>query len=120
MPFFCKMCNKPALGIDRTVRFPPDDHSDDVSIQVLRCSACNRRALATYQASRRGSEERWHHECYPVPEDIIVKFENEFAACPSPESKRCTCPAHTNFDRKNYQPDFNASPHFNIRSTHEG
>ena len=65
----CPGCDAASLKILFSEELGADDHSDEVSRQVVVCSACGLRTLAYYEESRRGARERVHH--YTVEPDQI-------------------------------------------------
>lgn len=82
------------MSIVRVIDLGPDDYSDEVSLQVMRCSACNAGVIAVYEESRRGSDARWHHDGWPATDDMIAELDAGIAACPTPRKYRCSCATH--------------------------
>lgn len=92
--FSCHACRKSSLAITGRLNLGPDDDSDEVAIQVLRCSACSAAAIGLYEASRRGSGDSCHHAGWTATPAAVDEVDALIAACPSPGSHRCPCATH--------------------------
>jgi hypothetical protein len=103
MSFHCPQCLKRgSLEIILSIQFPPDSRSDDIALQVVRCSECSFRALAVYEESMRGAldVEDWEHNGYRVGEKDLDRITAEILSCPDPTNGRCECSAHQHLGRK--------------------
>jgi hypothetical protein len=105
MAFRCPQCFSPgSLEIDCSIELPPDRQSDEISVQVIACSACVFQGLAVYSEGR-GSvpeSERWQHIGYWVSADAIASVRAVIQSCPDPQNRTCTCPAHTGLGAQDY------------------
>lgn len=90
--FLCPRCHVPRLRIDAVLELGPDDTSDERSLQLVVCNGCGLRGVAAYEASRRGADERVHHDVY-MPADP-ERFASAVAQCASPRDAGCSCEAH--------------------------
>jgi hypothetical protein len=104
MPFRCPQClTVDTLGITHSIDLPPDRRRDEISLQVVACSACKFRALAVYEESR-GSElarEEWAHIGYRVSPDAVESVILAITSCSQPHNPHCRCAAHTSLGEKN-------------------
>jgi hypothetical protein len=98
----CGPCGQSALQIEHTIELGPEDHSDEVMLQTMRCGSCGRGAIAVYEESRRGSDDRWHHDAWSASDDVIAMLVAQIAACPSPSSSSCRCPTHVALADRGY------------------
>jgi hypothetical protein len=97
MPLNCPVCSiDRSLKIVLAMALPPDNRSDDIILQVVRCSQCGFRGLAVYQESRRGAldSESWEHIAYQVPTSDVKAISSVIRSCPAPKDQRCQCAAH--------------------------
>lgn len=90
----CKTNN--ALKITQTLVLSPDSRSDDIILQVVRCTLCGFKGLAVYEESRRGAldSESWSHTAYRVAEQDLKTIAAAMRACPAPRDPRCQCDTH--------------------------
>ena len=103
MAFSCPNCGSPrSLTIEVSIALPPDNRSDDIMLQTVRCNACRFRGAAVYEESRRGSmdSESWDHRGYIVDESDLNWLANTINRCPSRKNTKCRCPAHKELGRK--------------------
>ena len=98
--FLCPGCQKHALDIRIALRLPPDDWSDERSLQLLRCARCGLDAIAVYECSRRGADERWHHVGYRLARDSQAQLWSDAERCPARDDVRCSCAAHRWLERR--------------------
>jgi hypothetical protein len=94
MAFLCPVCGGPRLAITHSLELPPDEMSDEITVQVLRCAACSFTGLAVYEESRRGSSERFHHSGFECPPATAERVTGLIQQCPTPSSQSCTCATH--------------------------
>jgi hypothetical protein len=106
MAFRCPQCLSPdSLGIDCSLELPPDRRSDEISLQVIACSACAFQGLAVYFEAR-GScpeSERWQHTGYWVSPDAVASIQMAVRSCPDPHNRDCACSAHTSLGEQDYR-----------------
>jgi hypothetical protein len=98
MSFRCPQClTRNSLEIALSIELLPDRRSDEISLQVVSCSACTFRGLAVYAESRYGRQdsESWDHIGYWVSPDAVESISAAIRSCPFPMNPRCTCAAHT-------------------------
>jgi hypothetical protein len=98
MSFRCPQClTRHSLEITLSIELLPDRRSDEISLQVVSCSACAFRGLAVYEESRHGrsDSESWGHVGYWVSPDAVESVSAAIRSCPFPMNPRCTCAAHT-------------------------
>ena len=89
----CPKCTAVSLTVDLSLALGPDDYSDETAIQVLGCKACSFEGAGWYDASRRGSDDRFHHLVYDTLVTPMVKSTIE--QCPTPKISTCRCFGHT-------------------------
>jgi hypothetical protein len=99
MPFICPACTGSTLAIREALELPPDSRSDEITLQVVRCSACGFAGLAVYEESRRGSfdSESVDHRGYRVSEADLHEILRAVQRCPRPRDSRCRCATHRKF-----------------------
>jgi Zn ribbon nucleic-acid-binding protein len=101
--FQCPQClTRDSLSITLAMQFPPDNRSDDITLQVVRCSNCGFQGLAVYEESRRGAweHESWDHTGYQVGPEVLENLAEVLKSCQTPYNTACSCPAHTRFGRQ--------------------
>jgi hypothetical protein len=96
MGFPCPDCAG-ALEIGSSIELGADARSDEIALQLIRCTACAFRGIAVYQESRRGAldEECSEHIGYRLAPPVLERLEGLLAACPRPRDAECSCAAHT-------------------------
>lgn len=96
MPFRCPQCQTPdSLDIVQSMELPPDRQYDEISLQVVGCSACSFHALAVYEELVHGSEaESWRHLGFRISRDAVDTILEAMLSCPDPHNPRCECSAH--------------------------
>lgn len=103
MPFRCPQClTLDSLDIRLSIELPPDRQTDEISLQVVECSTCNFRGLATY-IEQRGSfpgAESWKHIGYWVSPDAVESVSAAIRSCPNTHNPKCECLAHTALGQK--------------------
>jgi hypothetical protein len=106
MAFFCPQCGiRGSLAINQRIELPPDARSDEITVQVVLCSACQFSGLAVYEESRRGSFESdsWLHTGYIVAEKDLQMISQAIQDCPDPYNARCKCRVHSSLGRVDAQ-----------------
>jgi hypothetical protein len=84
---------------------PPDRQTEELSLQVVGCSACGFRSLAIYEVARGDcpESESWKHIGYWVSPDAIESVSKAIQSCPEPCNPRCACAAHASLGKKDLQ-----------------
>jgi len=84
------------LNIVSKIELPPDNRSDEVTLQVVKCASCGFQAVAIYEESRRGTlgTESWNHTGFRVAKNTLAAIRKTIKQCPNPTHCRCQCPAH--------------------------
>jgi hypothetical protein len=103
MGFECPNCGgRDTLIITASLELPPDNRSDEISLQTAACKQCEFWALAVYEESRRGvlDCEAFDHTGYPVNEAVYSEVAAALAVCASPHNAACACPVHSRFSRQ--------------------
>jgi Zn ribbon nucleic-acid-binding protein len=103
MSFKCPQCKtQDSLEITTSIELPSDRRSDEISLQVVGCSACKFRGLAVYEESRRGvlESESWNHIGYWVSPDAIESILMVIQSCPDRHNPQCRCLAHSSLGQK--------------------
>jgi hypothetical protein len=92
----CPDCAARSLTITSSLELPPDSRSDEITLQVVRCTRCRFSAIAVYEESRRGGfdSESVDHRGFRVSADDVQAIEKTISACPRPRDPRCKCAAH--------------------------
>ncbi|MFQ5400288.1 MAG: hypothetical protein ACE5E7_11905 [Anaerolineae bacterium] len=106
MSFRCPSCETAdSLKIVSALELPPDVRSDEITLQIVRCTGCGFRGAAVYEESRRGSldSESWHHDGYYVDESDLNLLISIMGHCPTPDNDECRCPAHRLLGQTNDQ-----------------
>jgi len=97
MAFACpRCCSEDSLAIVIGIELPPDSRSDEISLQILRCSKCGFRGLAVYEESRRGAlnSDAWEHTGYQVDESVVNTITELINNCPDRSHSGCPCESH--------------------------
>ena len=105
MSFRCPQClTRDGLEIQSSIELPPDRRSQDISLQVVRCTACRFTGLAVYEEARGSSEgvDKWKHIGYWVSPDAVASVEAAIRSCPQPTWRECDCPAHAALGQKDF------------------
>ncbi len=96
MSLICPECSNATLEVASSLELPPDSRSDEITVQIVRCSECGFAAAAVYQESRRGAldGESVDHAGYRLPAGELRRLERLLRSCPRPGDWRCECKAH--------------------------
>src|ERR1051326_571204 len=102
MAFHCPSCGGKTLGITFALELPPGSEDDEITLQTLKCAACDFYGVAVYRESRQGSLdcESWRHDGYPIEDEALERIYEALLLCPKPRDRRCPCPTHTSFAKK--------------------
>jgi hypothetical protein len=87
------------LNIILRIELPPDNRSDEISVQILYCSNCEFKGLGIYEESRRGSmlRESINHRGIYLPKDLLETIHGKIQCCPEPHNPHCLCDSHNYF-----------------------
>jgi hypothetical protein len=82
--------------IDAAIELPPDNRSDEITLQVVSCTVCYFRGMAVYQESRRGAlgSESWDHTGYKFDKTLVSSLAKTIRSCPRPRDHKCKCASH--------------------------
>ena len=102
MAFICPECStSKSLKIGLKIELPPDSRSDEITLQVVKCTKCGFEGIAVYEESRRGAmgSESFDHSGYRVNVDDLKDLKVMIRQCPEPRNRRCRCPVHRKLRR---------------------
>ncbi len=111
MPFTCPECSVPnSLKIALKIELPPDSRSDEITLQIVKCSECRFSGIAIYEESRRGdlASESVYHLGYRVGKKELGDLRRTIEHCPNPDDPRCDCSAHHRLGKKDASGRWNA------------
>ena len=111
MPFQCPECSTAkSLRITSRLELPPDSRSDEITLQIVKCSRCAFAGIAVYQESRRGAldSESVDHTGYRVNAGDWKALQEVIKRCPTPSKWRCRCAAHRKLGRTDATGRWNA------------
>ncbi|MEM7010112.1 MAG: hypothetical protein AAF585_01410 [Verrucomicrobiota bacterium] len=91
MAFCCPECNQPSLEITQRIELRADAKWDEIAVQLLRCSACDFEAIATYQENRWGATEIVHHFGFRTSPKLRQQLRDLIDSCKTPDDKNCEC-----------------------------
>jgi hypothetical protein len=103
MAFTCPRCRGlGTLGITHRLELPSDARSDEITLQVVRCSQCRFEGLAVYEESRRGAldSESFTPIGYEADKAAVSAFKRAVRRCPSRGDPRCACAAHETYGQR--------------------
>jgi len=104
MPFLCPECSgSRSLDITSKLELPSDSRSDEITLQIVKCSHCGFAGIAVYEESRRGAldSESIDHTGYHVSAKDLNMLQKTIKQCPKPTNPRCNCSAHRKLGKKN-------------------
>lgn len=92
------------MEITFSLELPPGDSNDEITLQTVKCPACDFRGAAVYRESRRGSlsSESWHHEGYHISDDGLEDLYRALLLCPTPADRNCPCVTHRRLSQQNW------------------
>jgi len=94
----CPLCKGVgSFDITSSIELPPDPWWDELTLQLVECSACQFRGVAVYRESRRGALDRESvdHSCFRVEDAERARVSAMIRECASPADRRCPCRSHT-------------------------
>ena len=103
MSFQCPDCSSSGmLRITQSLELPSDSRSDEITLQVVKCSSCGFETIAVYEESRRGAigDESVDHRGYYIGESDLRMLKKKIARCPNPRNGRCKCSVHKQLGSK--------------------
>ena len=104
MSFVCPEClTANALRISESITLPPDSRSDDILLQIIKCTQCRFQGAAIYEESRRGGfdSESWTHEGFRLSAKELKQLAALINRCPNKKNKNCQCSSHKTLKRTN-------------------
>jgi hypothetical protein len=114
MSFICPQCSSASLSITSCLELEGDSRSDEVTLQLIVCAACDFRGVAVYEESRRGAldSECADHYGHHMSEAAVQSLKNLIEACPETADPTCSCPAHRTLSRRDENGRWNALEQF--------
>ena len=103
MSFRCPQCKTlTSLDITSRIELPPDSRSEEITLQVVECTACGFGGLAVYEEPRHGFLEAddWAHIGYWVSKDAVESVKSAIRSCPNPYDSHCACTVHSSLSQK--------------------
>ena len=99
MGFVCPRCLGGSMKITSSIELPPDSRSDEITVQILKCSKCGFSGLGVYEETRRGrlNSESVHHRGYYLDDSTLISIEKMIKRCPKPKKSNCQCKSHLFF-----------------------
>ena len=96
MAFRCPECSTLSLTIVHSIELPPNSRSDEIAVQIVKCSNCGFAGTAVYEESHRGTlgSESFSHIGYRVSAEHLRWLKELIRRCPKPRNSRCDCAAH--------------------------
>ena len=103
MGFICPRCLSRNLQTTSSIELPSDSRSDEISVQILKCSECDFAGLGVYEESRRGrlDSEKIYHRGYYVNNSLLEKVRKLIRLCPNQKKSSCKCKVHLSLGRTN-------------------
>lgn len=103
MKFVCPRCSGVSMKISLSIELPPDSHSDEIAVQILKCLKCGFAGLGVYEESRRGrlDSESVGHRGYYVDDVTLASIEKMIIECPTPKKFGCHREVHRLLGRTN-------------------
>ena len=119
MAFYCPLCESGSLKILKAIDLKPDSRSDEIVLQVVGCSQCGFKGLASYEESRRGAldSESWDHTGYQVDPADLKTIANWIDSCPDRRDVHCQCQAHQTLRQRNRNGRWNALDKFEMKGS---
>ena len=101
--FICPRCRGGSMKINSSIELPPDSHSDEITVQTLKCSKCGFAGLGIYEETRRGrlDSESFYHRGYYVDDSTLDSIEKMIRQCPNPKKSGCRCRIHRSLGSAN-------------------
>ena len=101
--FLCPKCSNHSLKISSSIELPYDSRSDEIALQIIKCSRCSYEGVAVYEESRRGGfdSETINHTGYDLPAEDLKSLKALIAKCPKPKETGCQCKSHQKLGIKN-------------------
>ena len=96
MRFICPECQRASLSITGRIELPPDNRSDEITLQIVSCASCRFRGIAVYEESRRGvlDDESVDHTGFGVSRSDLALLRRLIRACHDRGNAKCTCETH--------------------------
>jgi hypothetical protein len=99
MGLICPACSLDSLTITSKIELPPNERSDEVTLQLIECKKCGFQGVAVYEESRRGKidSDTFSHRGYTVSSELLNKIKEMINHCPDQNNARCRCKTHRHF-----------------------
>lgn len=96
MPLICPQCQRGTLRVETSLELPPDARSDEISVQIVECSACGFEGVGVYRESRRGAldDEVVDHVCHTATPEVLSRIHGLIGRCRRQGDASCSCAAH--------------------------
>ncbi len=94
--FVCSACGTGNLRIVLFIELPPSGDDDEITLQIIQCTACGFQGMAIYRESRHGAmdSESWSHTGYELLPPDLERLRSAILSCTAPDDSRCECEAH--------------------------
>jgi hypothetical protein len=78
------------------MELPPDQWSDEITLQIVACGQCHFRGIAVDEESRRGAMDSYcdRHIGYRITEKELQSLQAAIENCPDPSNIACECRSH--------------------------
>ena len=104
MSFLCPKCaaEKRTLSTIEIIELPSDARSDEITLQVLKCSQCSFSGIAVYEETRRVAidQDSFSQIGYIIDRKDLNKIRDLIRMCPEPRNPRCDCQTHKMLGKK--------------------
>ena len=100
MGLICPACSLDSLKITSKIELPPNERSDEVTLQLIECNKCGFQGVAVYKESRRGKIDSatFSHRGYTASSEFLNKVRKMIDQCPDPNNAKCRCKTHRHFN----------------------
>jgi predicted RNA-binding Zn-ribbon protein involved in translation (DUF1610 family) len=103
MSFKCPKCLGASMKITSSIELPPDNRSDEITLQTLKCTKCGFTGLGIYEETRRDNldKESIHHHGIYIDNLIYKSIKKSIRQCPKPKESDCHCKTHNTLNQVN-------------------
>jgi hypothetical protein len=113
--FQCPDClDLKALKIIQAIELPPDNRSDEITLQIIECTNCSFTGFAVYEESRRGriEGESFSHIGFKAKHESVSRLRLLIQNCPNPKTIYCDCDTHQMLTTKDQSGRWNGLTNF--------
>jgi hypothetical protein len=106
MPFICPQCLRAdSLHTKAAIELRSDNRSDEISMQLVSCLACDFTGLIVYEESRRGAldSENYDLQGWHVDPKTYRDLMDQMNGCVVSSNSRCECETHRRFGQQDQQ-----------------